>query len=64
MKDYVIDILQAIVPSEVANKIWKKIHSLTIYLQNGEKAVIKTNRLQTNGANEKLFFYSLLKRLL
>lgn len=45
MKDYVIDILQAIVPSEVANKIWKKKHSLTIYLQNGEKAVIKTNRL-------------------
>lgn len=45
MKDYVIDILQAIVPSEVANKIWKKKHSLTIYFQNGEKAVVKTRKV-------------------
>ena len=45
MKDYVIDILQAIVPSEVANKIWKKKHSLTIYLQDGEKAVVKTRKI-------------------
>ena len=45
MKDYVIDILQVIVPSEVANKIWKKKHSLTIYLQDGQKVVVKTRKV-------------------